>query len=40
MIVVLAKQLTGAVLERHESDKLEELFTKVKEKIADDRSSS
>jgi len=31
--------LTGAILERHERDKLEELFTKVKQKIADDQSS-
>jgi len=37
---LLLKQLTGAVLERHESAKLEELFTKVKQKIADDQSTS
>lgn len=36
----MLKQLTGAVLERHEAARLEDLFAKVKEKIADAQSST
>jgi len=39
-IVLVLQQLTGAVLEKNETAKLEELFSTVKQKIADDESSA
>jgi len=39
-LVSLLIQLTGAVLERHKAAELDELFKKVKQKIADDQTST